>query len=750
MKKDSQSIIDVFSKIGIFSLGLFVTAFAVYVYSPIVGSHADENSKETEITLTVNSRLGLRVNTELIDLSGTMGSFVQGDVDVDVATNSQFGYTLAIEDKDDDTNMIHVNSSVSDTVSSEFTGAMSSGSMEDNTWGFKFNDNGFYAIPVAGSPVAIKRTTAKSEADYETTTVTFGAKIGYNLPAGDYEDDIKFTAYVNGVDGGPEDGTKPGEPGVDPDSDKMQAFDCSTLEASTSRTLIDKRDGNEYTVAKLADGRCWMTQNLRLAGKTISNADSDTFSTIEIPNNNWSSSTDQAAKRDNAYTYVIDNDSHDVLYNYAAATAGSIKGQSNSTQATESICPTGWTIPTMAEYENLLSVAGISMNSAGAATMRAEPYNYTIPGYVMYNSSTLQMSGSQTYYWTATAYDTNYRKALLMQSNQVHTSAGAMNRYFGLPVRCIARTNKPYKVKWDLAGGEAPSSVSLPLNIPAGVSINLSKYKPTRDGYEFTGWTSSDNKTYTGNETSVNLNASGAKTIKLTAGWLKVDIAQNFSCASYSPTETGHIRDTRDGNVYGIARLEDGRCWMTENLRLQGKTLTSTDTDIPSGTFTLPSSNWLSGVTNTWRDYDLKNENPYVYDTSNKAYGVLYNGDAAFGKNGALPSTLDQSICPKGWTLPTVDEFRNMYSSVHDKFDGDNALVSSYIMNEPFHAALSGLIEYRASAPKEVGSQAHYWVSKSDTPSYNIYSIYNQGNQMSPDNAGSNISGYAIRCIARE
>ena len=750
MKKDSQSIVDIFCKIGIFSLGLFVAAFAVYIYSPIVGSHADENSKDTEISLTVNSRLGIRVNTELIDLSGTMSSFVQGDVDVDVATNSQFGYTLAIEDKDDDTNMIHVNSSVSDTVSSEFTGAMSSSNMEDNTWGFKFNDNGFYAIPVAGSPVAIKRTTAKSEADYETTTVTFGAKIGYNLTAGDYEDDIKFTAYVNGVDGGPEDGTKPGEPGVNPDSDKMQSFDCSTLEASTSRTLIDKRDGNTYTVAKLADGRCWMTQNLRLAGKTISNADSDTFNTIEIPNNNWASSTNQATKRDNAYTYVIDNDSHDVLYNYAAATAGSIIGQSNSTQATESICPTGWTLPTIAEYDNLFSAAGISMNSAGAAIMMAEPYNYTIPGSVMFNSITLQSPNVQTFYWTATASDAYSRKSLMMQSNYVHTGASSLYRYNGYPVRCIARTNKPYKVKWDLAGGEAPSGVSLLSNIPAGVSINLSKFKPTRDGYAFTGWTSSDNKTYTGNETSVNLNTSSAKTIKLTAGWLKVEIAQNFSCASFSATETGHILDTRDGNVYSIARLADGRCWMTENLRLQGKTLTSTDTDIPSGTFSLPSSNWLSGITNTYRDYDLKNENPYVYDTGNKAYGVLYNGDAAYGKNGALPNTLDQSICPKGWTLPTVDEFRNMYSSVYSKFDGDSASISSYIMNEPFHAALSGLIEYKASAPKEVGSQAHYRVSKSDAPYYNIYSIFYQGNQMSPNNAGGNISGFAIRCIARE
>lgn len=38
----------------------------------------------------------------------------------------------------------------------------------------------------------------------------------------------------------------------------------SSLPTGTQYTLTDKRDGKTYTVSKLADGKCWMTQNLDL------------------------------------------------------------------------------------------------------------------------------------------------------------------------------------------------------------------------------------------------------------------------------------------------------------------------------------------------------------------------------------------------------------------------------------------------------------------------------------------------------
>ena len=48
---------------------------------------------------------------------------------------------------------------------------------------------------------------------------------------------------------------------------------CSGLAGSATTALTDSRDGNTYAVAKLADGKCWMIENLRLADKDSSNND---------------------------------------------------------------------------------------------------------------------------------------------------------------------------------------------------------------------------------------------------------------------------------------------------------------------------------------------------------------------------------------------------------------------------------------------------------------------------------------------
>ena len=64
----------------------------------------------------------------------------------------------------------------------------------------------------------------------------------------------------------------------------MQTFDKSTLvNVGDSIRLVDERDGNFYTVKKLADGNVWMTENLRIANKTITPADSNITSNFTIP-----------------------------------------------------------------------------------------------------------------------------------------------------------------------------------------------------------------------------------------------------------------------------------------------------------------------------------------------------------------------------------------------------------------------------------------------------------------------------------
>jgi uncharacterized protein (TIGR02145 family) len=101
-------------------------------------------------------------------------------------------------------------------------------------------------------------------------------------------------------------------------SQTMQTFNQNSLpNVGDYALLTDERDNNKYMVRRLADGRVWMTQNLKISGKTITSADSNmpSGSSFEIP-----SSTNSDFGFDAAGVY-IDSD-YGGYYNFYAATAG--------------------------------------------------------------------------------------------------------------------------------------------------------------------------------------------------------------------------------------------------------------------------------------------------------------------------------------------------------------------------------------------------------------------------------------------
>ena len=164
------------------------------------------------------------------------------------------------------------------------------------------------------------------------------------------------------------------------------------------KALIDSRDNKKYLVAKLADGECWMTQNLGLdlsTGTTLtsSNTDLNTMSsytparsTENIPNpvSSYSYGTLAAASNlqlsfeplsqyyvgNGAYTKVglkrsdsptSDSDEYlwqsaGNLYSFYAFSAGTYPYDGGSGFRTQdTICPKGWTLP---EGQNLKDEQG--------------------------------------------------------------------------------------------------------------------------------------------------------------------------------------------------------------------------------------------------------------------------------------------------------------------------------------------------------------------------------------------------------
>ena len=197
-------------------------------------------------------------------------------------------------------------------------------------------------------------------------------------------------------------------------SSLTQAGPSVTPTLSSVSALTDSRDNNTYAIAKLADGKCWMIENLRLADKDSSNNDIELSTTNTnnplLPITNvydatnpttsnhlspsvnptttaWCTNTN-AACYDQSMLYTGNTTergtntaananiySYGNYYNWYSATAGNGKystSTNNSTVAGD-ICPTGWTLPeggnktNMAADKNNFYKLGLSLGLSAPA-----------------------------------------------------------------------------------------------------------------------------------------------------------------------------------------------------------------------------------------------------------------------------------------------------------------------------------------------------------------------------------------------
>ena len=211
---------------------------------------------------------------------------------------------------------------------------------------------------------------------------------------------------------------------------------CENAPIGATGQLYDTRDGSTYTIAKLDDGNCWMTQNLRLVGKTITSDNSDLTSanspyTVPSSSSPWASSD---TSRQNVH--YASNTTNGAYYSWCAATAGTCSSATtDGINAPSSICPKRWKLPTWQEYKDLVTAMGIRDNSDGATKIMGNPYNFVMGGYIW--SSKLDTVGSSGWYWSSTASSSAEAYYLFLGSNSVNTRNG--NRYYGFSIRCIAK-----------------------------------------------------------------------------------------------------------------------------------------------------------------------------------------------------------------------------------------------------------------------------------------------------------------------
>ena len=267
---------------------------------------------------------------------------------------------------------------------------------------------------------------------------------------------------------------------------------CNSLAQGSVTALTDERDGDTYAVAKLADGKCWMIENLRLADKDSDNNDINLTSlnthnpSLPLTNIYDSSSTSNHLSPNSSVAYnattapegwctdfsaacynqsrlrtdntvlFINNTSSNYsynsnvysfgnYYNWYSATAG--HGiYSTSSDAAGDICFAGWYLPTLNDFNVLYTAFGgvgvvSSNNSDPTGTVisqqfRSYPNNFVYSGQV---SGASLDSTSTGYYWTASGDSPRDARHFYFQNTVVRLDSREL-KYVGKTMRCIAGT----------------------------------------------------------------------------------------------------------------------------------------------------------------------------------------------------------------------------------------------------------------------------------------------------------------------
>lgn len=221
---------------------------------------------------------------------------------------------------------------------------------------------------------------------------------------------------------------------------------------STRTRAVDARDNRTYWVQKLADGKCWMLTNLAYAGggantygdaKTIANGTGDgsmtyTVAKYYIPTSGSNVTTEPTAPS----IATTGTGQYGYLYNWCAAmgaqaaTNACLQAATPVSNATLSICPAGWRLPTGNNGEvQALNVAvngGSTTNDSGLRTTWLGQYGglwFTV----------FASQGTNAEYWTATHTDSDNAYIFsFSSSNGFVSTSNYSNKFNGRTVRCLA------------------------------------------------------------------------------------------------------------------------------------------------------------------------------------------------------------------------------------------------------------------------------------------------------------------------
>ena len=606
---------------------------------------------------------------------------------------------ITAQDITDYTLIISGPTNLSGTTSITGAGGKTGNSLVDNTWGYAWadpdtDDKGltYSSLSENGSTLASGKATSLDM----SKKLTFAAKFAEDAESGHYKANVTLSLAATPRE------VATGFNGIY-DMQEMTAEICNSATIGQTGSLEDVRDGSIYTVGKLSDGKCWMTQNLKLdltKTGTATAAESDNLS-ADFPTETLTS-TDKFTDNNDAAQFsknpTVNNSNpgdskgyrteYGYYYSWCAATGGTCGDVSaDGGDASGSICPKGWKLPkggtgTTNDFAIMGGITSSVVNDANywssakspsfsSNTLTVNGSTWIAAGFVDTNG--LTNPGSHGAYWSSTAISSTLAYYLYFSSGSFRPAYNYI-KYRGYPIRCVAETRTLSDI------------------------TKMQEMTPT-------------------------------------------------ICSNTSIGTTKTLTDTRDNSTYTVGKLSDGNCWMTQNLRIVNKTITPADSDV-TGTFTIPASS-----TSGFSSYDIANAY-YSNDTSYGAYYSWYAVTAGTGTQSMSSGNAASSICPKGWRLPTGGsdgEFQTLYNkwtpATWTTYNGKNGrwLGAPSASGGAFFPAAG---YYDESSPRDIGSNGSYWSSTAYSNN-SAFNPYFYSSTITFIDRSPKYLGFSARCIAR-
>ncbi|MBR0467663.1 hypothetical protein IJJ53_02010 [Candidatus Saccharibacteria bacterium] len=262
-----------------------------------------------------------------------------------------------------------------------------------------------------------------------------------------------------------------------------------------------------------------------------------------------------------------------------------------------------------------------------------------------------------------------------------------------------------------------------------------------------------------------------------------------------NPGDTLLATDARDNKEYWVTRLADGHIWMTQNLDFDIKANTvlnsnTTDLNVAYDSDTGNYREYLDGYTKdngiiyyapastattidftgtTVPGWQNSNTTPYTAnktdstETGHASLGNYYNWTAAIASNNSSSLTQDtlndisknpkNSICPKGWRLPTISSESETIAGSTNEFARLNLLYNNGLTNtdagltsQPLYFIRSGWVGNNKLNETFYG---FYRSSTAGTGDGAHYLLFGTSRVVTNQTATGNSIGLPVRCIAK-